>query len=70
MGDQPVARLILTHRTTRTQNKRTQLSMPLVGLEPTIPAFERANRALALDRAATLICSLTPYLQIVSFDAI
>jgi hypothetical protein len=27
-GDQPVARPLLTHRTTQTQNKRTQTSMP------------------------------------------
>jgi hypothetical protein len=36
-GDQPVARPLPTHRTTQTQNKRTQTSMPLVGFEPTIP---------------------------------
>jgi hypothetical protein len=29
--------------------------MPRVGLEPTILAFERAKRAHALDRAATVI---------------
>jgi hypothetical protein len=28
MGDQPVARPLLTHRTTQTQNKRTHTSMP------------------------------------------
>jgi hypothetical protein len=27
-GDQPVARPLPTHRTTQTQNKRTQTSMP------------------------------------------
>jgi hypothetical protein len=27
-GDQPVARLLPTHRTTQTQNKRTHTSMP------------------------------------------
>jgi hypothetical protein len=42
-GDRPVARLLPTHRTTQTQNKRTQTSMPWVGFEPTIPAFERAK---------------------------
>jgi hypothetical protein len=31
-GDQPVARPRRTHRTTQTQNKRTQTSMPRVGL--------------------------------------
>jgi hypothetical protein len=29
------------HRTTQTQNTRRQISMPLVGFEPTIPAFFR-----------------------------
>jgi hypothetical protein len=54
-SDQPVARPLPTHRTTQTQNKRTQTSMPQVGLEPTIPAFGRAKRVHALDRAATVI---------------
>jgi hypothetical protein len=54
-GDQPVARPLLTHRTTQTQNKRTQTSMPRVEFEPTIPAFERAKIVYALDRAATVI---------------
>jgi hypothetical protein len=39
-GDQAVARPLPTHRTTQTQNKRTQTSMPWVEFEPTIPAFE------------------------------
>jgi hypothetical protein len=50
-GDEPVARPLYTHRTTQTQNKRTQTSMPWVGLEPTIPASERAKTVH--DRAAT-----------------
>jgi hypothetical protein len=54
-GDQPVARPLPTHRTTQTQNKRTQTSMPRVGFEPTIPTFERAKAVHALDRAATVI---------------
>jgi hypothetical protein len=54
-GDQPVARPLLTHRTTQTQNKRTLTSLPWVGFEPTIPAFERAKTVHALDRAATVI---------------
>jgi HD-like signal output (HDOD) protein len=29
--------------------------MPLVGFEPTLQAFERAKRILALDRVATVI---------------
>jgi hypothetical protein len=52
MSDQPVARPLPTHRTTQTQNKRTQTSMPWVGFEHTIPAFERAKTVHALDRAA------------------
>jgi hypothetical protein len=48
-GDQPVARPLPT------QNKRTQTSMPRVGFEPTIPAFERAKTVHALDRAVSLI---------------
>jgi hypothetical protein len=53
-GDQPVAKSLPTHRTTQTQNKRTQTSMTRVGFEPTIPVFERAKRVLALDRGATV----------------
>jgi hypothetical protein len=54
-GDQPVARPLPTQRTTQTQNKRTQTSIPRVGFDPTIPAFERAKTVHALDRAATAI---------------
>jgi hypothetical protein len=54
-GDQPVARPLPTHRTTQTQNKRTQTSMPRVVYEPTIPVFERAKTVHALGRAATVI---------------
>jgi hypothetical protein len=43
-GDEPVARPLPTHRATRTQNKRTQTSMPWVGFEPTIPVFERQKQ--------------------------
>jgi hypothetical protein len=55
MGDQLVARKLRTHRTTKTYNKRIQTSMPRMGFEPTIPAFERAKMVHALDRAATVI---------------
>jgi hypothetical protein len=51
-GDQPVARCLPTQRTTQTQNKRTHTSIPWVGFEPTIPAFERAKTVHALDSAA------------------
>jgi hypothetical protein len=54
-GDQPVARPLSTHRTTQTQNKRTQTSMPRVGFESTTIVFERAKTVQALDRAATVI---------------
>jgi hypothetical protein len=56
-GDQPVARPLPTHRTTQTQNKRIQTSMPWVGFELTIPTFKPAKTIHALDRAATLIGS-------------
>jgi hypothetical protein len=54
-GDEPVARPLPTHRTTQTQNKRTQLSMPVVRLESTIPVFEWAKTVHASDREATVI---------------
>jgi hypothetical protein len=53
--DQHVARPLPTHGTTQTQNKRAQTSMPRVGFEPTIPAFERTKIVHALDREATVI---------------
>jgi hypothetical protein len=53
-GDQPIARSLPTYRTTRTQNKCTQTSMPRVEFEPTIPAFEREKIFRASDRAATV----------------
>jgi hypothetical protein len=58
MGDHPVTRPLPTHRTTQTQNKRTQTFMPCVGFEPTIPAFERAKTVHVLDRVDTVIDSL------------
>jgi hypothetical protein len=54
-GDQPVSRPLPTHRTTRTQNKRTKTLMPLVGLEPMTPVFKWAKTFHALDRAAPMI---------------
>jgi hypothetical protein len=54
-GNNPVARSLPTHRTTREQNKRTQASMHRVGFEPTIPVFERAKTIHALDSAASMI---------------
>jgi hypothetical protein len=43
------------HRTTKTQNKRRQTSMPWVGFEPTIPVFEREKTFHALNRTVTVI---------------
>jgi hypothetical protein len=40
---------------TQTQNIRTQTSMPLVGLEPTITVLEKAKAVHALDPADTVI---------------
>jgi hypothetical protein len=54
-GDQPVGRPLPTHRTTRTQNKRTQTYMLRVGFEPMTPVFQRAKTVHALDRAGTMI---------------
>jgi hypothetical protein len=54
-GDQSVSRPLPAHKTTQTQNKRTQTSMPRLGFEPTTPAFERAKTVHALDRAATVV---------------
>jgi hypothetical protein len=51
-SDQSVAKPLPTDRTTQTQNKRTQTSMPRVGLGPMTPVFERAKCLHALDRAA------------------
>jgi hypothetical protein len=53
--DQPVARPHPPHRTTQTQIKHTQTSMPRAGFGPTIPVFERAKAVYALDRSATVI---------------
>jgi carboxylesterase type B len=57
MEDQPVARPLPTHRTTQTQNKRTQTYMTRVGFEPTTTVFEGTKAVHALDRAATVIGS-------------
>jgi hypothetical protein len=54
-GHHPFARPLPTHRTTQTQNKRTQTSIPWVGFEPTISVFERAKTVHALDCTATVI---------------
>jgi hypothetical protein len=43
------------------QNKRTQISIPRVGFEPTIPVFEWAKIVHALDRATTVIGLISVY---------
>jgi hypothetical protein len=60
-GDQAVAKPLPTQRTIQTQNKRTQISMPWVEFEPTIPALKRVKTFHALDRAATVIGKLPSY---------
>jgi hypothetical protein len=55
MSYQPVARPLPTHRTTQTQNKRTETSVPWVGFEPTIIVFQQAKMVHTLDLAATVI---------------
>jgi hypothetical protein len=47
------------HRITQTQHSQT--SMPWVGLEPTIPAFEQAKTVHAIDRASTVISEFRFY---------
>jgi hypothetical protein len=54
-GDEPVARPLPTYRTIKIQIKRTQITMPRVEFEPTIPVFERAKMVHALHSAATVI---------------
>jgi hypothetical protein len=67
--DQPASRPLLTHRTTQTQNKRTQTSMPRVRFEATIPVFERAKKVNALDCAATVLGGNDVYgVQILTFS--
>jgi hypothetical protein len=54
-NDQPVARPLPTQDNTNIEYTHTQTSMPSVGFEPTIAAFDRAKTVQALDRAATVI---------------
>jgi hypothetical protein len=59
MGDQPVTRPLPAQRTAQTQSKRTQTTMPQVGLEPTIPVFEWAKTVHAIYGASTVIGIVT-----------
>jgi hypothetical protein len=52
MGDQPVARPLPA--LDNTNREEMQTSMSRIGLEPTIPVFERTKTFQALDRAATV----------------
>jgi hypothetical protein len=70
MGEHPVTSPLSTRRTTQTQNKRTQTSMPRVEFEPTTPVFERAKKVHVLDRAATVIgCGFHVWTQNAGFEA-
>jgi hypothetical protein len=53
MGDQSVARPLPTQTNTYIESMLT--SMPRVGFESTTPAFERAKKVHALDRATAVI---------------
>jgi hypothetical protein len=55
MGDQPVARHLPACRTAQMQNKRTQISIPENGFEPTIPVLKLEKTVRSLDRVATVI---------------
>jgi hypothetical protein len=54
-GDRTVTRPLPTHRTTQTQNKRTQTPLPRVGFEPTILVFEQVKTVHALNLATIVI---------------
>jgi hypothetical protein len=54
-SDQPVARPLLTQRTTQTQNKRTHRHPCLEWIQTHDLSFERAKTVHALDRAAIVM---------------
>jgi hypothetical protein len=54
------ARPLPTHRTTQTQTKHTQTSMPRVGTEHMISVLEQAKAVHALDGSTTMIDTYTP----------
>jgi hypothetical protein len=45
MGDQPIARPLLTYRKTKTQ-KNTQIYHATTGFEPTTPLFKRTKTVI------------------------
>jgi hypothetical protein len=63
-GDQPVARPLPTHRTTQTQNKRKETSMPRLGFEPRIPAFEQAHCGRPWFQIGTYTVSLSSQISV------
>jgi hypothetical protein len=46
VGDQAVAKPLPTHRTTQTQNKHKEKSMPRMGFEPTNPVLGRRKQSI------------------------
>jgi hypothetical protein len=70
MGNQPIARPLPAQRTTQAQNKRTQTTMPVVGFEPTILAFEWAKIVHVLDHPATVIDKSRNIFNFVIFYAV
>jgi hypothetical protein len=61
MSDQPVARPLHTHRTTQTQNKRTQKHPCLFsGIRTHDPSIRATKTVHALDRVVTIISACFP----------
>jgi hypothetical protein len=54
------------HKTAQTQKKLIETSMPRVGLEPAISAFELAKTVHALDREATVFGKIWFYTLLTS----
>jgi hypothetical protein len=63
-GISPSQRPLHTHRTTQTENKSIQTSMPRVVFESTISAFERAKTFYVLNREVTVIGTITDHLTL------
>jgi hypothetical protein len=67
MGDQPVARPLPTHRTTQTQNRRTQTSMPGVGFEPKVPVLQPAKTVHVIGQKG-LMLAIIQYKSVSSYS--
>jgi hypothetical protein len=50
---------VIEHRAAQTQNKRTQTSMPQVGIETTTPVFERAKTAIVIGKTSSCLTQST-----------